>query len=116
VTYAPQIEKSDALIDWERDSAETVARKVRAYNPWPVAYSYLDGQPLRIFECLTMPDVGPYEPGVILATGDGFAIGAADGGAVAPVVVQGPGGKPMAAATYVRGHAGIVGKRLRAIV
>ena len=49
-TYAPQLEKADALIDWEHDSAEVVVRKVRAYNPWPIAYGYLDGQPLRIFE------------------------------------------------------------------
>ncbi len=37
-TYAPQLEKADALIDWQRDTAEQVRRKVRAYNPWPIAY------------------------------------------------------------------------------
>ena len=35
---------------------------------------------------------------------------------MAPVTVQGPGGKPMAAAAYVRGHAEIIGKRLTARV
>ena len=49
-TYAPQIEKTDALIRWDRDDAATIARQVRAYNPWPMAYGYLDGQPLRIVE------------------------------------------------------------------
>ena len=49
-TYAPQLEKSDALLDWHRDTAEIAWRKVRAYNPWPMAYTYLDGSPLRIIE------------------------------------------------------------------
>lgn len=115
-TYAPQLEKSDALIGWERDSAEVVARKVRAYNPWPIAYGYLDGQPLRIFEATTVAADESRLPGTVFSVVGGFAIATCDRGAVAPTIVQGPGGKPMAAAAYVRGHAEIIGKRLTARV
>ncbi len=113
-TYAPQLEKADALIDWGSDSAEIVVRKVRAYNPWPIAYSYLDGQALRIFEATSVSADSLLAPGTVFAVAGGFAIATCDGGAVVPGTVQGPGGKPMSAAAYVRGHAEIIGKRLTA--
>lgn len=118
-TYAPQIEKADALIDWDRQTADAVWRSVRAYNPWPIAFSYLGGQPLRILECAPLVAPADRPPGTIFSLaaeaappGAGFAIAATDG-AVAAVTVQGAGGKPMPASTYLRGHADIIGKRLR---
>jgi methionyl-tRNA formyltransferase len=115
-TYAPQIEKADALIDWERDTREQVRRKVRAYNPWPIGYSLLDGRLLRILECSPRDARSDQPPGTIFALDGGFGIAASDGGTVVPVTVQGPGGKAMPAAAYIRGHADIVGKRLTSIV
>jgi methionyl-tRNA formyltransferase len=49
VTYAAKIEKAEALIDWKRDARE-IERQVRAFNPWPVAETRLDGEQLRIYE------------------------------------------------------------------
>jgi methionyl-tRNA formyltransferase len=49
VTYAAKIEKAEALIDWKRDAVE-IERQVRAFNPWPVAETRLDGEQLRVFE------------------------------------------------------------------
>jgi methionyl-tRNA formyltransferase len=49
VTYAAKIEKAEALIDWTRDALE-IERQVRAFNPWPVAETLLDGEQLRVFE------------------------------------------------------------------
>jgi methionyl-tRNA formyltransferase len=115
-TYAPQLEKADALIDWEHDTAEQVRRKIRAYNPWPIAYSLLDGRPLRILECSPLDARSDQPPGTIFALDGGFAIAASDGGTLVPVVVQGPGGKPMPAPAYIRGHGDIIGKRLMSIV
>jgi methionyl-tRNA formyltransferase len=112
-TYAPQIEKTDALIHWDRDGAETIARQVRAYNPWPMAYSYLDGQPLRIAAAEALKGTSAPAPGVIMAGDRGFAVGAI-GGALAVRTVQPPGGKVMAAAAYLNGHRDIIGKRLTA--
>ena len=39
-SYAPKLEREHGLIDW-RDPAETIERKIRAFNPWPGAYTVL---------------------------------------------------------------------------
>jgi methionyl-tRNA formyltransferase len=117
-TYAPQIEKEDALIDWEQETAEQIARKIRAYNPWPIAYTLLDGQPIRILECAALFEASTAGPvGTISAAdaaptegGAGFRIATIDG-ALGVVTVQGPGGKAMPATAYLRGHGEIIGKR-----
>jgi methionyl-tRNA formyltransferase len=49
VCYAAKIEKSEALIDWQDDAA-AIARKVRAFNPRPVAETRYLGKQLRIWE------------------------------------------------------------------
>jgi methionyl-tRNA formyltransferase len=65
VTLAPRIEKSEALIDWAQDS-ERIDRQVRAFNPWPIAETRLDGEQLRVHRAR------PVEPG---ATAAGVAPG-----------------------------------------
>ncbi|QAR32196.1 methionyl-tRNA formyltransferase [Geovibrio thiophilus] len=47
-TYAPMIKKEDGLIDWSK-SAEEIERMIRGFQPWPVAYSMLDGQMFKLF-------------------------------------------------------------------
>ena len=122
-TFASSLKKGDALIDWNRDDAETVSRKVRAYNPWPIAYSYLDTEPLRILESVPLEHRFDDEPGTIFAptgigepnlSGAGFAVVCAKG-ELGVVAVQASGGKRMLAADYMRGHREIIGKRLRAV-
>jgi methionyl-tRNA formyltransferase len=110
-TYAPQIEKTDARIRWDRDDAATIARQVRAYNPWPMAYSFLDGQPLRIVEAEVLAGPSTRDAGTIMSADAGFAI-AARSGALAVAQVQPSGGKIMSAAAYLNGHREIIGKRL----
>lgn len=65
VTLAPRIEKREALIDWAQDS-ERIDRQVRAFNPWPIAETRLDGEQLRVHRAQ------PVEPG---ATAAGVAPG-----------------------------------------
>ena len=48
ITHAGRIDKADAVIDWQRSAVE-IARQVRAYVPWPVAETLLDGQRLRVW-------------------------------------------------------------------
>ncbi len=48
-TYCTMIGKEDGLLDWS-EPARTVVNRIRAYNPWPVAYTFLDGKTLRIFK------------------------------------------------------------------
>jgi len=48
VTYAPLIKKEDGRIDWSMD-AVAIERRIRAFNPWPSAYTTLHGQLFKIF-------------------------------------------------------------------
>jgi len=47
-TYAHRIEKSEARIDWNK-SAETIQREIRAFVPWPVSFTSLDDDTVRIW-------------------------------------------------------------------
>ena len=47
-TYATKISKADAKIDWQ-DSADVIDRKIRAFNPWPIAFTELNGEIIRIW-------------------------------------------------------------------
>jgi methionyl-tRNA formyltransferase len=52
-TYAEKLSKLEAKIDWQQP-AENILRAIRAYNPWPVAHTTLDGQPLRIWQATAL--------------------------------------------------------------
>jgi methionyl-tRNA formyltransferase len=77
VTYAPRLDKEDGKLDFDKP-AEYLARKVRAYNPWPGAFQFYDGVRLKIYEAhaQVMPDAVPGERYVI---NDEPAWGTADG-------------------------------------
>ena len=62
LTYAAKIDKAEAVIDWRRHAAE-IERKVRAFNPWPVAETRLDGEQLRIYAAKVIDDPPGGEPG-----------------------------------------------------
>ncbi|HMA00108.1 MAG TPA: methionyl-tRNA formyltransferase [Steroidobacteraceae bacterium] len=49
ITYAAKITKAEALIDW-REPAGSILRRVRAFNPWPVAETRMNGAQLRIWD------------------------------------------------------------------
>lgn len=46
-TYAPKIKKEDGLIDWSKDSL-SIDRHVRAFTPWPSAFTFFRGKRLKI--------------------------------------------------------------------
>jgi methionyl-tRNA formyltransferase len=52
--YADKILKSEALINWQLD-ATTLNRQVRAFNPFPVCYSLLQGERVKIWDCTRLP-------------------------------------------------------------
>ncbi|MGE0825013.1 MAG: methionyl-tRNA formyltransferase [Candidatus Binatia bacterium] len=53
-TYAPLIKKEDGRIDWTMD-AESIERRIRAFNPWPSAFTTLNGKLLKIFAAQLIP-------------------------------------------------------------
>jgi hypothetical protein len=56
ITYAGKITKAEALIDW-REAATSILRRVRAFNPWPVAENGMNGTQLRIWDAELVPGI-----------------------------------------------------------
>jgi methionyl-tRNA formyltransferase len=100
VTYASKVAKTDAQLDWSQP-ALTLARKLRAFNPFPGATAMLGGEPVKLWcgEATT----GQGAPGRVLAV-DGHGIVVACGeGALRLTELQKPGGRRLASADFLRG-------------
>jgi methionyl-tRNA formyltransferase len=109
-TYTKRLKKEDGVIDWNTPT-ERVHNFVRAMNSWPVAYTPRDN--LRIWmTSVPAEPVTDAEPGtVVRADEDGLLVATLDG-AVRLEQVQLPGGKPMSATDFLRGHQVRVGDKL----
>jgi methionyl-tRNA formyltransferase len=99
-TYARKLEKSEALLDWAQP-ADALARKVRAFDPWPVAEGDMAGERVRIHGAIALPQGAPVAPGTVLAAGrDGIDVACGDG-VLRVRVLQRAGGKAITAADYL---------------
>jgi methionyl-tRNA formyltransferase len=110
VTYAAKLSKDEARIDWSLPAAE-IARRIRAFNPAPVAWSELDGERLRLFlACSDRLSDNKAAPGTIIGADAGGIHVAAGEGRVRLLQLQWPGGKAITAAQALNGRA-LPGKR-----
>ena len=92
-TYAHKLNKDEARLDWSRPAVE-LERLIRAFNPWPVCHSTLDGETVKVLGANL--STGKGEPGEILsASKDGLVVACADG-ALSMTRLQLPGGKALA--------------------
>ena len=92
-TYAHKLSKEQARIDWQRPAVE-LERQVRAFYPWPVSHSMLNGEPLKILGACLAQGAGP--AGTILqASKDGLTV-ACGTAALRLTRLQLAGGKPLA--------------------
>jgi methionyl-tRNA formyltransferase len=111
-TYARKIERDHARVDWSLD-AMGVARRVRAYDPKPGAWSVLNESEVRLFGARAVADRSG-APGVVLAADDaGVIVACGQGGAVAFREVHPAGKRRMAALDWVQGRGVAVGERWR---
>ncbi len=104
-TYAPQLKKEDGRLDFT-DTAEALARRVRALSPWPGAYCLWQGQPLKVLEA--RPISGRGLQGTVSGGLDGPAIACADGQLLL-IKIQPAGKRPMSALDFARGTRDFVG-------
>jgi methionyl-tRNA formyltransferase len=103
-TYAPKIEKAEARVDWSAD-ARAIERNIRAFNPFPVAFTGLDGQTIRLWAARVDGGDDDSPPGTIVDS-DGNAIRVACGtGILAITEMQLPGKKRLPVADILRGQA-----------
>jgi methionyl-tRNA formyltransferase len=104
VTYAEKLSKEEARLDWQK-SAEELARAVRGYNPWPVAYTDYQGQPLRIWRASWMPTDTGQAPGTVLSAGrEGIDV-ATGKGVLRILDMQAAGGRAQSASDFANGRA-----------
>jgi methionyl-tRNA formyltransferase len=96
-TYARKLAKAEARLDW-REPAALLARRVRAFQPWPVAEARLDGDQLRIHEAEARAAPGTAAPGTVLSADAEGALVQAGEGALLLRRVQLPGRRVIAAA------------------
>jgi methionyl-tRNA formyltransferase len=110
-TYTTRITKEDGLLDWSLP-AERLARRVRAFNPWPVAHTYWEGRLLRLLRARSR--AGEAEPGRVSGVDNGsLRVGTGDGLLLIDEM-QLAGGKPARAADLVRGYPALLSARFRA--
>ncbi len=108
--YAPMLKKEDGLIDWQRTAIE-IHNQVRGLDPWPGAYTYLDGEVLKISATTVEADLSG-EPGTIRSadkTGVRIACGA---GVLVVGELQSPGKKRLAVMNFLSGKPLFTGTRL----
>jgi len=104
VTYAAKITKAEALIDWREDAVQ-VWRRIRAFNPWPIAETRLNGAQLRLWEAQISVDAAPGSlPGTVLAaTHDGIDV-ACGSGVLRILRLQLAGRKALSAQEFIQGQ------------
>ncbi|MBP9734066.1 MAG: methionyl-tRNA formyltransferase [Rhodoferax sp.] len=104
ICYASKIDKLEASIDWNQ-TAEVVARRVRAFNPNPVAQTSLNGEPLKIWaaHAAEVTSAALPECGTILAVAHTGIEVAAIGSVLILTELQRPGGKRLPVADFLRG-------------
>lgn len=102
-TMAPKITRDTAHIDWS-GKADSIARLVRAMDPYPGAWTQLDGVPIKLFGPIGAdrpPSDAP--PGEVIETRPAFVV-ATGQGALQFLDVQPAGKRRMAAADWLRGQ------------
>ncbi len=108
-TYAAKITKAEALLDWSLN-ADQLSNAIRAYNPFPGAYTFLHGTQIKIWQA-ALVQAGSAEAGTVLSV-DKHGITVACGqGALQLQVLQRPNGKAMLAAQFIQGFAINAGDR-----
>ena len=104
-TLTKIIKKEQAKIDWTKP-AEDIVNSVRAFNPAPVAFTFFNGEPFKVY-CAEKCDMTG-DAGKVICT-DGKLIVGAGKNSVSLLKVCKAGGKPMSAVDFLRGNAVPVG-------
>lgn len=101
--YAKMLDKALGNLDFTRPAAE-LERLIRGLNPWPSAYTHLDGKTLKVWKASVLEDVTEGEPGQILKAAKDVIIIACGKGALGIKELQLEGKKRMSTEAFLRGY------------
>jgi len=112
-THVAKIKKEDGRIDWQQP-ARAIWNRIRAFTPWPGAFTFLPAQPqpqlLKLWQAEVVPGQGTAGE-VLFADKTGIVIGCGEG-ALRVTQMQREGGRRMRAAEFLTGHPMLPGTRL----
>ena len=100
ISYARKLVKPEAQLDWS-EPAQALERRVRAFNPWPVAWCEINGERTRIWRTSDEQRVHDQAPGTVLAAGKAGIEIATGVGVLNLLELQRPGGRRVSAAEYL---------------
>ena len=104
-TYAPKLTKQDAIINWTRPAPE-ILKKIKAFNPWPIAHSILEQKNFRIWDAkLSKQTNDTLKPGSIIKTSSNEILVTTGDGMLSLISVQLEGRKKMPALDFCKGFA-----------
>ncbi|MEQ1591191.1 MAG: methionyl-tRNA formyltransferase [Thiobacillaceae bacterium] len=102
-TYAAKISKAEAKLDWQQD-AFLLARQIRAYNPFPGAFTTLNDEIIKIWRAEVVDAEGG-QPGEMMLSDRNGVMVACGTGALKLLDVQPAGGKSMSVSAFAAGRA-----------
>ncbi|GEJ55801.1 methionyl-tRNA formyltransferase [Anaeromyxobacter diazotrophicus] len=102
-THARILEKEDGRLDFALPAAR-LAQRVRAFTPWPGAFTSLGGKLLKVHAARPLPEGAGLAPGEARAAAGGIAVGCGEGSALLLEEVQLEGKRRAAAAEFVKGQ------------
>ncbi|WP_409424260.1 methionyl-tRNA formyltransferase [Pseudoalteromonas sp. RW-H-Ap-1] len=99
--YAKKLSKEEANIDWSMD-AEQIERNIRAFNPWPVCFTQMSGNTVKIYQANVVEQSGI--AGTVLASDKNGIVVACGKHALSIGELQPQGKKPMAISDFLNGR------------
>ncbi|MBK8971060.1 MAG: methionyl-tRNA formyltransferase [Hahellaceae bacterium] len=106
-SYAHKLTKEEASINWS-DSAELIARRIRAFNPWPVCQTRLQGKVIKIWAAHVKDHVHLSPPGTLLKASPGCIwVACGEQSTLSLDEMQLPGGRPLSTQALLNGHSAL---------
>ncbi len=103
-TYAHKLTKEEAKLDWNHSATE-LHNLIRAFNPWPVCHTTLDGETIRVWKAERQTGNAQTPPGTLLdVSKDGIVVATGDG-LLRLIELQLPGGKCLPVAALLNSKA-----------
>jgi methionyl-tRNA formyltransferase len=106
-TYFKMVNKEDGEIDWQKPALET-ARRVRAFQPWPGAFTRYQGKLIKLLAARVTPGAAGNTPGRVVALPGGFGVETGEG-VLEVMRLQLEGRQPVLAGDFVRGQRQFIG-------